>query len=182
MALGALTLALACGPAPFVVHVLYPGEVEVQSGSAVLYQGVQIGRVSSVVLRQDNSARRAWVEVSLEIDDSSVVLREGDQFHLSHLRGVATIEVSASPQQARPLASGVRVEGVPLLVSQIEETLETAIESLGDLALEAIEKAFAELESGQLPFGRSAPNDPHGAPPPREHGCTLLSRGRALSA
>ena len=50
----------ACGPPPFVVHVTYPGtypgDVDVERGSPVLYQGVQIGRVHSIAAVMDNRA------------------------------------------------------------------------------------------------------------------------------
>lgn len=160
----ALALVAACGPPPFVVHVVYPGEVDVECGSPVIYEGVRIGEVGSVVLRQDDPGRRAQVEVTLEIDDPGVVLREQDRFQLSHLRGVAIVEVSPSPDESRPIAAGGRVAGVPPLVTQIESTLDAAIESITDLAAEAIERALEGIEIEQAPPEARAPVRPEAGP------------------
>jgi hypothetical protein len=143
-----------------VVHVVYPGKVEVEHGSPVIYEGVRIGEVESVVLRHADPTRRAQVEVTLEIDDPGIVLRDGDLFHLSHLRGAPIVEVSPTLDPSQPIASGARVAGVPPLVTRLEETLDAAIESIGNLAVEAIEKAFEDLELETLPPERAAPARP----------------------
>ena len=144
---------------------MYPGEVEVTRGSPVVYEGVQIGEVASVVLRHADPTQRARIDVTLEIDEPAVVLRDGDLFHLSHLRGVPIVEVSPTSNESQPITSGARVVGVPPLVTQIEETLNAALQSIGDLAVEAIERAFDDHEFEDVVPGRSAPAHPDADPP-----------------
>jgi len=152
-------LALACGPPPFVVHVSFPGQVELESGAPVVYQGVAIGEVGDVSLRQDAPGRRALVTVTLEIDDPAVVLRKGDRFQLSSLRGVPVVVIAPAPQEAPPLASGAVVAGEPPLVTRMVDTLGEAIETIGQVAAEAIEEAIEEIQAQEA----EAPPDP--APP-----------------
>jgi ABC-type transporter Mla subunit MlaD len=141
-----LGLALACGPAPVVVHVTFPGEVDVGPGSPVVYQGVAVGEVSGVALRQDDPSRRAQVAVTLEIDSADLVLREDDRITVGSLLGVPVIEILPAPEESRPLASGAVVAGEPPLVTKVYESLGAAVESIGEIAVEAIEEALEDIE------------------------------------
>jgi ABC-type transporter Mla subunit MlaD len=138
--------AFACGPPPFVVHVTFQGEVDVLPGAPVVYEGVSVGEVGSVALRQDDPGERARVAVTLEIDSPNVVLREHDRFVVSSLRGVPVIQIAPSPTESKPLTPGAVVAGEPPVVTKLLETLGTAIESIGEVAVEAIEEALEEYE------------------------------------
>lgn len=153
---------LACGPPPFVLHVTFQGEVDVVEGAPVVYEGVAIGEVADVALRQADPGRRALVAVTLEIDDPQVTLREHDRFHLGSLRGVPVVEIVPVATASVPLASGAVVAGEPPLVTQMYETLGAAIESIGDIAAEAIEEALGEIErqDGRTPGSSPKPAQP----------------------
>lgn len=155
-----------CGPPPFVVNVTYPGEVDVEPGSPVIYQGIRIGRVEAVSLRQDAPEQPALVEVKLGIRDRHVVLRESDRFHQSTLRGVPVIEVEPAETPSEPLAAGATVAGVPPLLTRLEESLGTAAESLGALAEEAIERAIESLDEDTRARLGDALREIHPTPPP----------------
>lgn len=144
--LGALVALLGCGPPPFLVHVTYPDEVDVERGSPVIYQGVQVGHVRAIALRQDEPREAAVIEVTLAVTEPSVVLREKDRFHLASHRGVAVVEVEPWPETSAPLSSGGTVAGVPMLVTRVEESVEAAVESIAAVVVEAVGAAREALE------------------------------------
>lgn len=144
-----VVLLLGCGPPPFVVHVTFSGEVDLESGAAVVYQGVRIGEVDEIALRQDDPGQGALVAVTLHIEDPEVVLRAGDRFLLAELRGVPVVEIVPAPGQSQPLVSGAVVVGEPPLVTKLYDTLGEAIETIGEAAAEAIEDALEEIEREQ---------------------------------
>jgi ABC-type transporter Mla subunit MlaD len=149
VALGALAAVAssiaACGPPPFVVHVLFPGEVEVERGTPVLYQGIVVGEVASVGLRQESPRSPAQIAVSLEISDRAVILRRSDRFHLSEHRGLRVVEIAPVAEPSPPLLTGATVAGVPPLVTRAEASIAAAIESLGAIVLDRLEGVLDEL-------------------------------------
>ena len=149
LALGGLVALFACGPPPLLVHVTYPDEVDVERGSPVMYQGVEVGYVQTVALRQDAPSRAAVIEVTLAVTEPSVVLREKDRFHLASHRGITVVEVEPWPETSPPLSSGSTVAGVPMLVTRVEESIGTAIESIAEIVLEAVGAAREALERVQ---------------------------------
>ncbi len=82
--LGALVALLGCGPPPFLVHVTCPDEVDVERGSPVIYQGVQVGQVRAIALRQDEPREAAFIEVTLAVTEVSPSSRSspGPRRHL----------------------------------------------------------------------------------------------------
>jgi hypothetical protein len=155
----------ACGPPPFVVRVTYPGtypgDVDVERGSPVLYQGVQIGRVHSIALRQEEPREAAVIEVTLEVNEPAVVLREDDRFHLATHRGLSVIEIEPWPERSPPLPAGSRVAGVPRLVTRVEDSVGAAIESIGELVVDAVQAARDEFEQSREDARVSpSPNSP----------------------
>jgi ABC-type transporter Mla subunit MlaD len=137
---------VGCGPPPFVVHVTWAEKIELVRGSAVIYEGVKIGQVENVSLRQDDPQRAALIAVSLEITDRDVKLRSADRFHLASLRGVPIVEIEPSRESSSLLAPGATVAGVPPFVTRVEQQLGAAVESIGDLAIEAVEEALEALD------------------------------------
>ncbi len=144
-----LVAALACGPPPFLVHVTYPDEVDVEHGSPVIYQGVKVGHVQGIALRQDEPRQAAVIEVTLAVTEPSVVLRERDRFHLASHQGVAVVEVEPWPETSPPLASGRTLAGVPTLVTRVEDSIGAAIESIAAVVVEAVGAAREALEQVQ---------------------------------
>ena len=142
----AATFAFACGPPPFVVQVTWPGEVPLEEGAPVLYEGVPIGHVQDVALLQESADQPARISVTLAITDPKVALRQADRFHLASQDGRAIVEVQPALSPSPPLASGATVPGVPPLLTRMEQRIEEAIESIGDIALETIEHAIEALE------------------------------------
>ena len=152
---------LSCGPPPFLVHVTYrgtysstyagtdAGEIDVEHGSPVLYQGVQVGHVQAIALRQDKPSEPAVVEVTLAITSPTVVLRERDRFHLASHRGVDVIEVEPWPERSPPLAPGGTIAGVPPLITRVEDSVGAAIESIESLVVEAVTEAREAFEEAQ---------------------------------
>jgi ABC-type transporter Mla subunit MlaD len=127
------------------VEVTWPEQIQLERGSPVFYQGVDIGRVDEVVLRQDAPDRAAVVAVTLAIHDPAVSLRSADRFHLSSRSGVPVVEIQPARQPSPPLRSGETVVGVPPLLTRMEQRIEEAIESIGEVALEAMGSAVDAL-------------------------------------
>jgi hypothetical protein len=156
-----LTTGVACGPPAFVVHVTFPGEVAVARGAPVIYEGVQVGHLEAVALRQDAPTQPAQIALTLSIVDPAVVLRAEDRFHLDELRGVPIVRVEPSPESSLPLVDGATVAGVPPLVTRMEASLGEAIDSIGAVVLEATEAALEALEEQ----AGTAPREPKNAEP-----------------
>ena len=150
--LAGMLVIVSCGPPPFVVHVTFPGEVEVARGAPVIYEGVKVGHVESVALRQDVPTRPAQIALTLSIVDRALVLRADDRFHMATLRGVPIVRVEPSLESSEPLAPGATVAGVPPLVTRMEASLGEAIESIGAVVLEAAEAALEALEEAGGPI------------------------------
>lgn len=145
--LAATAIAVAgCGPPPFLVHVKWLQEVSVREGDAVIYEGLPVGHVEQVKLRQEHPDQAAVVTVSLAITDADIKLRAGDRFHQDTLGGVPVVEVQPALRPSPPLPDGATVEGVSPTMTRIEEEIDDAIEALGNAAIEAIEEAIDSLE------------------------------------
>jgi ABC-type transporter Mla subunit MlaD len=154
-ALASLLAIFACGPPAFVVHVTFQGEVDVARGAPVIYEGVQVGHVESIALRQDSPTRAAQIAVTLAIVDETVVLRTDDRFHLAELRGVPVVRVEPSPESSGPLAAGATVAGVPPLVTRMEASLGEVLDSIGAVMLQATDAALEALEEGDSSHAES---------------------------
>ena len=162
--LAALLFGVACGPPPFVVHVTFPGEIDVQEGAHVVYEGIVVGQVERIALRQEDPRRAALVELTLEIDDPAIQLRTADRFHLASRRGVTVVEIEPAVRSSPPLADGASVPGVPPVISRIEGEIERAIEGIGKATLDAIEEALGGTVE-RLEEDEPAPEE---APSPRD--------------
>ena len=167
LVLAGVVVLLGCGPPPFLVHVTYPGDVDVERGSPVIYQGVTVGEVQSIALRQEQPSEPALIDVTLAISEPSVVLRENDRFHLASLRGRDVVEVEPWPEASRPLRPGSTVAGVPPLVTRVEQSVGEAIESIGAVVVEALETARLALEQerqrGRRESGGDSASEAHGS-------------------
>jgi hypothetical protein len=150
-----LTLVVACGPPPFLVHVTFQGAVDVERGSPVIYQGVNVGHVDQIGLRQQQPSEAGFVAVTLAITDPGVVLREKDRFHQASHRGVEIIEVEPWPEASPPLLAGGTVAGVPPLVTRLEDSVGGAIKSIEAVVVEALEDALESLEDTPRDAGAS---------------------------
>jgi len=169
---------VACGPPPFVVHVVFSGPVDVEPGARVLYQGVEVGRVTGVSLEQPSPEAAARVRVSLAIDDPEIRLREADRFHVASegVMGEDVVEIVPAPQPSPALASGDTVAGVPPILTRMEDALDEAAESAREFVSEAVRQALETLgrEDGSearppapsRPPGRQAPPGGAGAGDP----------------
>jgi ABC-type transporter Mla subunit MlaD len=165
------SVAIGCSPPRPDVRVAWaaPVEVDVEVGAPVRYQGVPIGEVVSVSLLQTDAHAPAQVELGLAIDDPDVALREGDVFEIESdgFLGSSYVAITPTPGPSDPLPHGARVAGTPPLVTQMRESADAMIESLGDLAREktdALIEAWAREEETRpeprrVPGGTS-PADP----------------------
>ncbi len=142
-------VTIHCGEPAFVVDVTWPEPVPVTVGSKVIYGGLEIGEVERVALRQPQPDRAALVAVSLAIDSPEVVLRRGDQFHLASFEGEPAVEVHPSSEASPPLPTGSTVAGVPPFLTWMEERLDEAVESLGEIAFDAIDDAIKAMEADE---------------------------------
>lgn len=161
------TLALACGPAPPDVRVVWQERVQVEVGAEVRYQGVPIGEVTDVSLLQPESSEPARVEVALRIDDPDVTLRQDDTFEIisGGLTGASYVAITPASDASQPLPPGARVNGTPALVTRMRESVDAVVDSLEELARE---KADALLESWTR-AGKPRPPD-QSAPTPSPPG------------
>lgn len=170
--LAAVAAIVACGPPDFVVHVTYPGPVDIQPGAPVLYQGVRVGHVESVSLDQGRPDAPARVRLTLAITDPGIRLREEDRFHL-HSEGMwadGAVEVVPAPASSPPLEAGATVAGVPPVVTQVEDAVESAADSLSELVSEALRQAaetIRGIDPSAPPPPAPAPQRPQPAPAPR---------------
>jgi ABC-type transporter Mla subunit MlaD len=164
----ALALA-ACGESALRVHVAFPEGAGIEAGAPVRYHGVAVGEVENVSLRQSSPLEPALVQLTLEVSSSEVTLREADRFHIKAEGGRAFVLVVPSPEPSPPLVSGASVVGVPPLVTRVEESVGSAIDSLAELVSEAAREALAELSESVkqgAPDTPPAPAEPEPGPEP----------------
>lgn len=149
--LAGLTLSLAaCNPSPsptrFELAVTFAGRLQIEPGADVRYQGVRVGEVTLVSLRQARPNRPAFVQLSLAIDPS-VTLREGDDFEVtSDGSGPQYVRVTPSPDPSPPLVAGTTVTGTPPFVTEVRESVRGALKSLTDFAREEQEELRRAIE------------------------------------
>ena len=164
---GALLALLACGPPDFVLHVTYPGRVDLEEGARVLYQGIAVGHVESISLRQASPEEPALVQVTLSISNTEVTLREADRIHVSStgVLGDRIVQISPATEPSKPLESSAVVAGVPPLVTRVEQSLGSTLDALGEMASEKVEELLEEFaeslresdSSGPAPVPRTPP-------------------------
>ncbi len=148
-----LALFLGCGAPDFVLFVTFPGPVEVERGANVVYQGVVVGEVDAVSLLQRTPDEPAQVRLTVSISEPNVTLREGDRFQVSSesMLGGNVLEIVPSEASSTPLRSGATVAGVPPMVTRMEKTVESFVESLSELADRALQEALETLDQGSEP-------------------------------
>ena len=133
----AALLSTTCQPpAAFPVAVTFVGPVDLEVGAGVRYQGVRVGEVVEVSLRQPSPTEPALVELSLSIEDPGVTLREADVFEIvsDGLLGENYVRVTAAADTSQPLPPGATVVGLPPFVTRVRESMSNALASLADLA------------------------------------------------
>lgn len=156
----AALLATGCQPsAAFPVTVTFVGPVELEVGADVRYQGVRVGEVEKVSLRQPSPREPARVELALLIEDPKITLREADVFEIvsDGLLGDSYVRVTAAAETSEPLSPGATVAGRSPFVSRVLESTSNALDALADLAkqsrdamLDALARAAeAEAEEEQ---------------------------------
>ena len=123
---------------PFELAVRFAGAFEIEAGAEVRYQGVLVGKVEAVSLRQTAPEQPALVELSLSIYDRNITLREGDVFEIvsDGLLGDDYVRVTAGREPSEPLASGSTVAGRAPFLTRVLESADEALGSLGELARE----------------------------------------------
>jgi ABC-type transporter Mla subunit MlaD len=167
LALFANVLALACfGPA-LEIHVSFVGPVEIEEGSPVIYQGVEIGRVSAISLSQESPQRPANVTLTLAITSSDVRLREGDRFEISSagLLRDNVVRVTPAPEESPPLANGATVAGVPPVVTRLTESLGSAVDAVSEAASEKARRALEVIAESIDSIEIEPHAEPEGADP-----------------
>ena len=145
--LAALLCCVACGEPDFVVHVVFPGSVGIEEEAPVLYQGVVIGKVETISLRQESPERPARIQLTLAISDPRVTLRQQDAFHVTSgiSLGKRSLRIVPAPEPSPPLESGATVAGVPPLVTQVGESVDAAVEALTELAAETAQQVLDDI-------------------------------------
>ena len=123
---------------PFELAVTFVGPLEIEAGAGVRYQGVIVGKVAAVSLRQPAPEQPALVELSLSIHDRSITLREADLFEVvsDGLLGENYVRVTAGRESSEPLASGSTVGGRAPFLTRVLESAEQTLGDLGELARE----------------------------------------------
>ena len=159
---------VACGEPDFVVHVVFPGSVGIEEDAPVLYQGLVIGRVETISLRQESPERPARIQLTLAISDPRVTLREQDAFHLTSdiSLGERSLRIVPSPEPSPPLESGATVAGVPPLVTRVGESVDAAVEALTELAAETAQQVLEDISKSLETPEREEPGAPQAEPPP----------------
>jgi len=180
-AVGAMLVGLlccvACGEPDFVVHVVFPGSVEIEEDAPVRYQGVVIGKVEAISLHQESPDQPAQIRLTLAISEPGVTLREQDAFHVTsdRLLGESELRIVPAAEPSPPLEPGATVAGVPPLVTRVGESLDAAVQALTDLAAETaqqvlddISKSLEERHDGERDAPEAQPPAPPSIPaPPR---------------
>ena len=135
----AALLSTGCQPSTaFPVAVTFVGPVDLEVGAEVRYQGVQVGEVVEVSLRQPSPREPARVELSLLIEDPNVTLREADVFEIvsGGLLGDSYVRVTAAAEASQPLAPGATVAGLSPFVTRVRESTLDVLDALTDLAVQ----------------------------------------------
>ncbi len=135
----AALLSTACQPpTAFPLAVTFVGPVDLEVGAEVRYQGVQVGEVVEVSLRQPSPREPARVELSLLIEDPNVTLREADVFEIvsGGLLGDSYVRVTAAAEASQPLAPGATVAGLSPFVTRVRESTLDVLDALTDLAVQ----------------------------------------------
>lgn len=141
-------LIVACVEPAFRLTVTFPGPVEVETGAEVRYQGVWVGSVSEIALRQPSATEPALVEISLEIDDAELTLREADVFEIvsDGLLGDSYVRITPAPEASPALAPGATVAGLSPLATRVRESAADALEALAELAKQKLGSVGDEAE------------------------------------
>ena len=157
----------ACGEPDFVVHVVFPGSVGIEEEAPVLYQGLVIGRVKTISLRQESPERPARIQLTLAISDPRVTLREQDAFHVTSDISLdeRSLRIVPSPEPSPPLESGATVAGVPPLVTRVGESVDAAVEALTELAAETAQQVLDDISKSLEEQNREEPSAPEAEPP-----------------
>ena len=165
-ALLAVGLAACAAEPPFQLTVTFVGEVELEVGAEVRYQGVPVGEVDGIALRQSEPNRPAKVEIALSIDDPAVTLRASDVFEVASdgLIGENFVRVTPGPEPSRPLEPGETVAGLPPFVTRVKESMAEALDSLGTLAQDQSDALLEAL--AELGVDDEAPPETEGPPEP----------------
>jgi ABC-type transporter Mla subunit MlaD len=165
--LAGLLCLVACGEPDFVVHVVFPGSVGIEEEAPVLYQGLVIGKVEAISLRQEAPERPARIQLTLAISDPRVTLREQDAFHVTSdiSRGKRSLRIVPSPQPSPPLEPGATVAGVPPLVTRVGESVDAAVEALTALAAETAQEVLDDISKSLEERHREERSAPEAEPP-----------------
>lgn len=137
LASGCLAMA-GCGPPPFAFTVTFPGEATLEPGAAIRYQGVEVGEVTAVTLRQTDPERPARVEVACAIEDPEITIRRDDAIEIASdgLLGENYLRITPLPGASPAIAAGSTVAGIPPLVTRVRESAEETLSSLESFARE----------------------------------------------
>ena len=174
--LGLVLLGSGCFGSELEVNVRFVGPVRVEEGTPVVYQGVPIGEVENLSLKQSTPRSPAEVTLTLGIENDEIVLREGDRFEIAAegLMRNTVVRVTPGLGESEPLADGAFVDGVPPLATRVNDSLSEAFDSLGAAASEKAEELMNQiadsLEGFELPEGLPLPT------PPEEPGDGTLNR------
>ena len=162
-----LLCIVACGEPDLVVHVVFPGSVGIEEDAPVLYQGLVIGKVETISLRQESPERPARIQLTLAISDPRVTLRQQDAFHAtsSSLLGKRSLRIVPSPETSPPLESGATVAGVPPLVTRVGESVDAAVEALTELAAETAQQLLDDISKSLEERHREERSAPEAEPP-----------------
>lgn len=154
-----LALCLSGGEPPYTISVTFPGPLDIERGASVRYQGIEVGEVAAVELRQPSADAPAIVELTLEIDDRKIALREADVFEVKTdgLMGDDYVSISAADEPSEPLASGSRIAGTPPLTTRLRDSAGDALERFGDAFSEAV-RSYREAEADEAPGAGGAGN------------------------
>ncbi len=134
------------------INVEYGFSGSIHPGAPVRLSGVQIGRVASVDLmeeeRRDSLGRPLMVTLKLDLEDRvRGIVREDTRFHIgtAGVLGEAYIDVDTGRMQGSPLEAGSTIRGVDpprtdlllsrasLLIENLTEAIDGDGESIGEL-------------------------------------------------
>jgi ABC-type transporter Mla subunit MlaD len=153
----AATLA-GCGPPPFTFTVTFPGEASLEPGAVIRYQGVDVGEVTAVALRQSDPERAARVEVICAIEAPEITIRRDDLIEIASdgLLGEDYLRITPIPESSPAIEPGSVVAGIPPFVTRVRESAEATLDSL---------ESFAKEQAGSLLDALSGDSEPPPAPP-----------------
>lgn len=170
LGLGASLLG-ACHREGFHLTVTFPDSPPLEVGSLVRYQGVPVGGITEVTLVQGSPDQPGQVELGVVIDESEIVLRQGDVFEVASdgVTGDSYLRIIPAEQTSPPLAAGARVAGRPPLADRVVETTEEALARLGVLARKQadllVESLSEQFEGRDLRPEHLDGREEAGAPP-----------------